>query len=229
MPAIPQFWVVVPAAGGGRRMGMSVPKQYLSLCGRSVIERALEPFLARSECRGIVVAIADDDRYWRELVVAKEPRVRTVGGGAERIDSVRAGVQALPARPDDWVLVHDAARPCLSGEDLVKLLETLREDDVGGLLAAPVVDTLKREDADGRVQATVDRTGLWHALTPQMFRYGILSRALQSAASGTDESQAVEALGLKPRLVRGSAENIKITMAEDLARAERILKARSES
>jgi 2-C-methyl-D-erythritol 4-phosphate cytidylyltransferase len=139
MPAIPQFWVVVPAAGGGRRMGMSVPKQYLSLCGRSVIERALEPFLARSECRGIVVAIADDDRYWRELVVAKEPRVRTVGGGAERIDSVRAGVQALPARPDDWVLVHDAARPCLSGEDLVKLLETLREDDVGGLLAAPVV------------------------------------------------------------------------------------------
>jgi len=210
-------------------MGMSVPKQYLPVCGRAVIEHALQPFLARSECRGIVVAIASDDRHWRELNVAKEARVRTVIGGPERIDSVRAGVQALPAQAGDWVLVHDAARPCLSDSDLATLLETLCDDDVGGLLAAPVVDTLKREDANGRVQSTVDRVGLWRALTPQMFRYDVLLRALQSAQVGTDESQAVETLGLRPRLVRGSTENIKITIAEDLARAERILRSRSES
>jgi len=210
-------------------MGMGVPKQYLSLCGRAVIEHALQPFLARSECRGVVVAIASDDPHWSGLGIAKDSRVRTVTGGAERIDSVRSGVQALPAQPTDWVLVHDAARPCLRDEDLVRLLETLRNDEVGGLLAAPVVDTLKRADANERVAATVDRAALWHALTPQMFRHEILLRALQSAVTGTDESQAVEALGLKPKLVRGSAENIKITVAEDLARAERILRSRSKT
>lgn len=235
MSSLPEFWVVLPAAGSARRMGAQTPKQYLTIAGRTVIEHALRPFLARSECRGIVVALAPDDRRFRDLPVAADPRIRTVVGGAERLDSVRAGLGALAAATSatrtatnaDWVLVHDAARPCLDDADLAALLEELQHDDVGGLLAAPVVDTLKRADASGRVAATVDRNGLWHALTPQMFRFGILERALAQASGTTDEAQAVEALGAKPKLVRGSLDNLKITLPEDLARAERILRARA--
>jgi 2-C-methyl-D-erythritol 4-phosphate cytidylyltransferase len=224
MSALPQFWVVIPAAGSARRMGAGVPKQYASIAGRAVIEHALRPFLAQAECRGIVVALAADDARFATLDIARDARVRTVVGGVERVDSVRAGLAALEASARDWVLVHDAARPCLSTDDLTTLLRTLRDDDVGGLLAAPVVDTLKRADAAARVSETIDRTALWHALTPQMFRHGVLSRALAVAGASTDESQAVEALGLKPKLVRGSVENLKITVPDDLARAERILR-----
>lgn len=227
MSTLPDFWVVVPAAGSARRMGASLPKQYLPIAGRTVIEHALRPFLARGECRGIVVALASDDRHFETLPVAKEERIRSVVGGAERTDSVRAGLRALGASASDWVLVHDAARPCLRDVDLVSLLEQLQDDEVGGLLAAPVVDTLKRADDSGRVAATVDRSTLWHALTPQMFRYGVLERALDQARGTTDEAQAVEALGLAPKLVRGSVENLKITVPEDVARAERILSSRS--
>jgi 2-C-methyl-D-erythritol 4-phosphate cytidylyltransferase len=229
---IPRFWVVIPAAGSARRMGASpIPKQYLPLCGATVVEHALRPFLVRTECAGVVVVLGDDDRLWRSLSIARDPRIATTRGGNERSDSVHAGMQALKPRASntDWVLVHDAARPCLSDEDLLHLLETLRDDAVGGLLAAPVVDTLKRADADGRVACTVDRAGLWHALTPQMFRFEILERALANRGAGTDEAQAVESLSLKPRLVQGSADNLKITTRSDLLRAERILNARSIS
>lgn len=177
----------------------------------------------------MVIALAADDRRWSGLALSRDTRITTTVGGAERASSVRQGLAALRGRAEqsDWVLVHDAARPCLSGGDLDRLIVALRDDEVGGLLAAPVTDTLKKSGADGRVAATVNRADLWRALTPQMFRYELLERALAQAAhqqvSVTDEAQAIELLGLQPRLVAGSADNIKITVPEDLARAEQIL------
>jgi 2-C-methyl-D-erythritol 4-phosphate cytidylyltransferase len=208
--------------------GGVIPKQYLPLAGASVIEHALRPFLARSECAGLVVVLSADDTHWRSLAISRDSRIATAIGGGERSDSVQAGLQALSSgvQARDWVLVHDAARPCLSDDDLARLLESLYDDDIGGLLAAPVVDTLKRADRDGRVSSTVDRAMLWHALTPQMFRYEILLRAFAVRGATTDEAQAVEALSLKPKLVQGSADNLKITVPDDLVRAERILMAR---
>ncbi len=229
---IPAFWVVMPAAGSARRMGANAtPKQYLPLRGATVIEYALRPFLARSECAGIVVVLSAADTHWRSLRIASDARIAVASGGDERVDSVRCGLEALSSRAQsrDWILVHDAARPCLSTDDLQRLLEALSDDEVGGLLAAPVVDTLKRVDATGRVSATIDRASLWHALTPQMFRYEILVRALASCGvTTTDEAQAIEALALHPKLVQGSADNLKITVPADLTRAERILAARGE-
>jgi 2-C-methyl-D-erythritol 4-phosphate cytidylyltransferase len=210
----------------------AIPKQYLPLAGRAVIEWSVAPFIAHAECVGIVVVVAPEDERWRDLALSRNSRVRAVGGGQERSDSVLAGITALrdQCSDNDWVLVHDAARPCLAAADLDRLLDTLRDDAVGGLLAAPMVDTLKRADEQQRVEATVEREKLWRALTPQMFRYGVLSHALGEAArSGipvTDEAQAVELLNLRPRLVAGSADNFKITIAEDLARAERVLMER---
>lgn len=213
----------------------ALPKQYLQLAGRSVLEWSLAPLLARDDCAGVVVVLASGDQHWAKLSVARATRVRTAIGGGERADSVRAGLLALSDQlgADDWVLVHDAARPCLDANELASLIQRVQGDEVGGLLAAPVVDTLKRSDAAGRVSETVSRSGLWRAMTPQMFRHGILSRALAQAAQGgvavTDESQAVELLGLRPLLVEGSADNIKITVAEDLQRAGRILAMRGEA
>ena len=227
-----KHWVVVPAAGSSRRMaGSGPPKQYLQLAGRTVIEWALAPFLERAECERIVVVIAEQDRHWSGHPLARHHKIATAMGGAERVDSVSAGLRALVslANDDDWVLVHDAARPCLRAADLGRLIEALADDEVGGLLAAPVVDTLKRADASERVNATVSRESLWRALTPQMFRYGVLDRALHAAENAgtrpTDEAQAIEAIGLQPRLVRGDPDNIKVTLPEDIARAERLLKS----
>jgi 2-C-methyl-D-erythritol 4-phosphate cytidylyltransferase len=227
-----KFWVVIPAAGSGRRMGGGErPKQYLSIAGRTLIEWAAGPFLRRTDCARIVVALAADDPHWAQTSLSACDRVATTRGGGERADSVYAGLEFLRshAQPDDWVLVHDAARPCLSDEDLASLLNELRDDAVGGLLAAPVVDTLKKSDEAGRVEATVPRQQLWRALTPQMFRFDILHWALRSARERgvvvTDEAQAVELLGLQPRLIPGSVDNLKVTTREDLARAERILAA----
>lgn len=233
MSRLPKYWVIVPAAGSSRRMASSgPPKQYLQLAGRSVIEWALAPFLERPDCERIVVVLAEQDRHWQEQSLAHHhPKISTAIGGAERVDSVRAGLRALVALADedDWVLVHDAARPCLRATDLNRLIDELTDDGVGGLLGVPVVDTLKRADASDRVDATVSRKSLWHALTPQMFRYGLLDRALRAAQDAgvapTDEAQAVEALGLQPRLVRGDPDNIKITLPEDIERAARVLKS----
>jgi 2-C-methyl-D-erythritol 4-phosphate cytidylyltransferase len=225
-----RHWVVIPAAGSSRRMASSgPPKQYLQLAGRSVIEWAITPFLDRADCERIVVVIAENDARWPELSLARHPKIATSIGGTERVDSVRAGLRALVslANEDDWVLVHDAARPFLRATDLSRLIDELAGDGVGGLLGAPLVDTLKRADASDRVQATVPRESLWRALTPQMFRYGVLDRALRAArdadAAPTDEAQAVEALGLQPRLVRGDPDNIKITLPDDVERAARLL------
>lgn len=228
-----RFWVIVPAAGSARRMGAAVPKQYLSLAGRTVIEWSLAPFLERQQIASVVVVLADQDQRWGQTGLAGHAKIVTTIGGAERMDSVLAGLRSLQARAaaDDWVLVHDAARPCLRGDDVDRLMNELRDDAVGGLLAAPVVDTLKRADDGGRSAQTVPREKLWRALTPQMFRRDVLLRALEGAVANgmavTDEAQAVEALGLRPRLIAGDADNIKITLPEDVDRAARILRSRS--
>lgn len=225
-------WAVIPAAGRGERMSAGGPKQYRTLCGRSVLEHALAPFLAHQGIHGIVVVLAAADQAWDALACARNARIRTARGGAERMFSVANGVQALEgdAARDDWVLVHDAARPCLRAQDLDRLIAELEEDDVGGLLAIPVADTVKRaEDSAARVVATLERGGLWAAQTPQMFRYDLLRRALAFCAERnqavTDEAAAVEALGLRPRLVVGSTRNVKVTCDDDLHLAEAILRS----
>jgi 2-C-methyl-D-erythritol 4-phosphate cytidylyltransferase len=227
----PRWWVVIPAAGRSARMGESQAKQYIEVAGRTLIEWAAAPFLARGDCSGIVVVLDAADRRWHELALARDPRVRTAFGGAQRADSVLAGLDALADRAatQDWVLVHDAARPCLADRDLEALITTLWNDAVGGLLAAPVVDTLKRAAPDGRVRETVARESLWRALTPQMFRYGMLCGALRSVAVArravTDEAQAVEEAGLQPKLVAGSPDNLKVTVPSDLEHVRRVLES----
>lgn len=220
------FWGLIPAAGVGRRMGADRPKQYLRLAGRTVIEHTLDRFLSHPLVQGLVVVVDRSDRRWRELAVSGDPRVVTAPGGQERCESVLNGLRRLAAQgaPRDWVLVHDAARPCISRRDLDRVIETLRDDPVGGILATPVRDTLKRVDGQGRILETLDRTRVWHALTPQMFRIGALTEALEEGlAQGvrvTDEASAMERMGARPRLVEGSADNLKITHPEDLAVAE---------
>ncbi|MCF7202681.1 2-C-methyl-D-erythritol 4-phosphate cytidylyltransferase [Pseudomonas oligotrophica] len=217
------FWVVIPAAGIGSRMAADRPKQYLQLGQRTILEHTLNCFLGRAGVRGIAVSLASDDPWWPGLACASDPRISRAAGGAERADSVLAGLErlaALGAADDDWVLVHDAARPNLADEDLQRLLDELGDDPVGGLLAVPAKDTLKRVGADGRVEQTVDRRPIWLAYTPQMFRLGMLRAALlgaaQAGAEVTDEASAVEWLGHRPRVVEGRADNIKITRPDDL-------------
>ena len=219
----PLFWLVIPAAGIGRRMQAQCPKQYLTVSGKSILELTLACFLEHPSVLGIVLALAEHDHWWAQLPLASDSRIRTVVGGAERADSVLNALRALHdggAQADDWVLVHDAARPLLQREDLDRLLTHLAADPVGGLLAIPARDTLKQVDADGRVLKTIDRSVIWHALTPQMFRLGLLQDALAAALKAqvtvTDESSAMEWAGFAPRVVEGLASNIKITRPEDL-------------
>ena len=209
-------------------MGSTIPKQYLPLAGRPVIAWTLDTLLRHPRIDGLVVAIGGEDEWWPEVAasLAAIKPLRVVTGGAERCHSVLNGLEALRQHADasDWVLVHDAARPCLAVADLDRLMNELADDPVGGLLAAPVRDTLKQADSAGRVATTIDRSRLWHALTPQMFRLGQLRDALNAAlADGllvTDEAAAMEAAGFAPRLIEGRADNLKITRPEDLALAE---------
>jgi 2-C-methyl-D-erythritol 4-phosphate cytidylyltransferase len=232
-----RYWLVMPAAGVGRRFGSATPKQYAPLQGRTVIEWALAPFLADPGCAGVSISLAADDPYWGEIsgrLAGAAVEIIIAPGGIERSHSVRKGLEVLAGRAaaEDWVLVHDAARPCLSSADLRQLLERLSTHRVGGILATPAADTLKRAGADSSIEQTVDRAGLWRALTPQMFRYQLLCDALDRAlASGrlpTDEAQALEWMGEHPVLVQGSAANIKITSADDLVLAAALLNARQE-
>jgi len=222
-------WAVVPAAGRGERIGGRVPKQYLPLLGRPVLSWSLGALLAERSIHGVVVALAADDRRFARLPEARDPRVRTCRGGARRELSVANALDSLAgvARETDWVLVHDAARPCLARSDLRALFAALGDDPVGGLLAVPVGDTLKAAGRDGRAERTVSREDLWRALTPQMFRYGVLRRALalsiERERTVTDEASAVEALGLRPRLVAGGPGNVKITLPGDRALAAAVL------
>lgn len=219
----PPFWVVVPAAGIGSRMRADRPKQYLQVAGKTILEHTLERLLAHPTINGVVVSIADDDHFWPSLGCACDSRIRSAQGGSDRATSVLNALLLLSedgADLDDWVLVHDAARPNLAQTDLDRLLSALRGHAVGGLLAAPVRDTLKRASPEGLVQETVDRTQVWQAFTPQMFRLGALqtalSEALAAGVSITDESSAMEWAGHAPRLIEGRSDNLKITRPEDL-------------
>lgn len=220
------WWGLVPAAGVGRRLGAPIPKQYLEIHGHKVIDLALAALLEHPRVRGLVVALDPADTLWPTTRYAGDTRVRTVVGGAERAHSVLNALTGLADRAgdDDWVLVHDAARPCLRRMDLDRLMAALEGDPVGGILAVPVHDTMKRADAAGRIQATVPRERLWHAYTPQAFRLGLLHRALdQALADGylvTDDASALEHLGLTPLLVEGHGDNIKITRPEDIPLAQ---------
>jgi len=217
-------WAVVPAAGRGSRFGGDVPKQYLDVAGVPLIGYALQALLAHGSVEGAVVVLAADDARWPGWTeIAGKPLLTCVGGDA-RSDSVLAGLAALPdgVRADDFVLVHDAARPNLGAADLEQLLERGRTDPVGAILAAPVRDTLKRAGDDGGIDGTQPRDRLWRALTPQLFRRLQLARALESARDAgvevTDESMAMERQGLRPLLVEGREDNFKVTTPADLAR-----------
>lgn len=218
-------WGIVPAAGVGKRMEADRPKQYLPLSGKTVIEHTLDRLLAADIWAGIVVAISLEDPYWPELPIAKHPLLHTAPGGNERADSVLNALDYLQDRADgaDWVLVHDAARPCIAASDVNKLFNGLKNDPVGGILALPVHDTLKRVVGDS-ISETVDRSAIWRALTPQMFRYGALRHALRDAANKalrvTDEASALELQGRQPKIVEGRPDNIKVTRPEDLALVE---------
>ena len=226
---------IVAAAGGGSRFGADTPKQYAALDGVPVILRTLAR-LASMSPHAMFVALAPDDRDYERLP-GRPDAVRILRcGGDTRARTIANAVESIAQEFDerDWIAVHDAARPCVPVDALARLVASLEGDDVGGLLAVPVADTLKRGDAYAdapRVEATVPRAGLWQAQTPQMFRLGVLSRALarEGAMQSTDESQAVEALGLAPRLVRGSPANLKITFAEDLPLASAILSAQERA
>ncbi|MBJ9977831.1 2-C-methyl-D-erythritol 4-phosphate cytidylyltransferase [Pseudomonas sp. S75] len=219
----PTFWAVIPAAGVGARMAADRPKQYLKLGGQTLLEHSLDGFLDHPTLTGVVVSVADDDPFWPTLPCASHPRIRRARGGRERADSVLNALLLLHAQgaeDGDWVLVHDAARPNLARSDLDKLLCELADDPVGGLLAVPARDTLKRASVDGRVSTTVDRSTIWQAYTPQMFRLGLLHRALAEClvaeVAVTDESSAIEWAGYAPRLIEGRSDNIKVTRPEDL-------------
>jgi len=222
----PACWAIVPAAGSGRRMGASVPKQFLTLGRRTVLEHSLEALYSIPELAGAVLVSQGHPALVPIQAQFAERRLLRTDGGRERCHSVLNGLSALAdnCHDDDWMLVHDAARPCVRPHDLRLLLDTLSGHAVGGVLGVPVHDTMKRSDARGRVTATVDRSGLWHAFTPQMFRYGMLRAALEQAlADGyevTDEASAMEHAGYQPLLVEGHADNIKITRPQDLPLAE---------
>ncbi len=222
-------WCVVPAAGRGARFGAEIPKQYLDVAGLPLIAYTLQALLSHPGVAGAVVALSADDAHWPGwTAIADKPVLRCVGG-ASRADSVLAGLSALPddVRADDFVLVHDAARPNLAHSDLDRLLDVGRADPVGAILAAPVRDTLKRAGDDGGIDGTEPREQLWRAFTPQLFRRMQLSRALQSARSAgidvTDEAMAMERQRLRPLLVEGREDNFKVTTPADLARFEFLL------
>ena len=226
---LPNFWALIPAAGVGSRMAADRPKQYLELAGKTIIEHSLACFLDHPQLLGVVVSLAADDPYWPNLACARDPRIQRAEGGRERADSVLGGLlrlSELGAQERDWVLVHDAARPNLARSDLDLLLAELADDPVGGLLAVPARDTLKRAGTDGRVLATVDRAPIWQAYTPQMFRLAELQRALADALLAgvaiTDEASAMEWAGQAPRLVEGRADNLKVTRPEDLQSLARL-------
>lgn len=229
MRTMPEHYALIPAAGSGARMGECLPKQYLELAGKPMIYHALRRLVETPRIRRVYVVIAAEDKRWDSYDWCEfAPRLTVLRyGGATRADSVRNGLAAMAGEvaAQDWVLVHDAARPCLSAAQLEHLLDAAGNDPVGGLLAVPVADTLKRADATQRVSATEPRAGLWQAQTPQMFRHAMLLQALQQADAAmiTDEASAIEALGHRPLLVAADNSNFKVTYPRDLHLARLIL------
>jgi 2-C-methyl-D-erythritol 4-phosphate cytidylyltransferase len=226
---MPQYIALVPAAGSGARMGAAMPKQYLEVGGKPLLYHAVRQLAANPSIQRVLVVLAPGDRRfceirWDGIGDRVEP---LYCGGAERCATVFNGLLAArdALEGDDWVLVHDAARPCLSAAALQRLIEEVGDDEAGGLLALPVADTLKRANGEDRIATTVSRESLWQAQTPQMFRYGLLIEALRRMAKEhlTDEAGAIERIGLKPKLVMGEARNLKITYPQDLELARLIV------
>jgi 2-C-methyl-D-erythritol 4-phosphate cytidylyltransferase len=230
---VSSLWAVVPAAGFGRRMAAEVPKQYLSLAGHPLLEHTLRSLLSCAEIRGVVVVLDPADRRADNIPSLYDPRVLRAAGGAERADSVLSGLESLveQANESDWVLVHDAARPCLPLADLQRLIDTAKSTGRGTILAQPCNDTMKRVDVDGAVLETVDRERLWRAQTPQMFPLGPLRQALaqcrEHSVAVTDEAMAMEWAGHTVALIEGPLCNIKVTLPHDLKMAEWFLKSMS--
>ena len=234
-PLSRRIWAVVPAAGTGSRMALDIPKQYVELNGKTIIEHSLSRLLAHPKIEGVVVAIAADDQWWQGLSLESSlgKPVIVVNGGQERCHSVLHGINRLQQdiAADDWVMVHDAARPCIRQSDLDKLINELADHAVGGILATRVRDTMKRSNNSNGVTETVDRSNLWHALTPQMFRLGVLKSAIETALTNgimvTDEASAIESQGLSPLLIEAHQDNIKVTRMEDLSLASYYMQAQS--
>jgi len=225
----PRYWVVIPAAGIGKRMDGETPKQYIKLKNHTIIEHAVSVFTNHPKISQVVVVLHADDTQWSSIDISESEKIITTIGGETRADSVMQGLERLQetASPNDWILVHDAARPCLTTETLDRLIESLRDHRIGGLLAIPVADTLKKVDADHSVQETVSRKKLWAAQTPQLFRFAILYDAMKKALASdhliTDESSAIEFSGEHPIVIKGDPKNIKITRPEDVTLAENYL------
>lgn len=216
-----RFHVIIPAAGNGSRMGAESPKQYLSLHGKPLIQYVIKVFEQANRVNAIHIILSEEDAHWRSTYLHLSSKLQVhYCGGESRAQTVLNGLNAISSQvaADDWILVHDAARPGLSNLMLNHLLSTLEDDAVGGLLALPLADTLKRADNEQRVSATLPRNDLWQAQTPQMFRYATLKKALMNfEGTPTDEAEAIEALGLKPKLVTGELRNLKVTYPQDLA------------
>jgi len=230
------IWAIVPAAGIGKRMSSDIPKQYLAILGKTILEHTIERLLAVKKITGVLVCISHNDQHWKNLAITKKPSVESVEGGVERMHSVYNALNYLVenhfsknnnSHANPFVLVHDAVRPCVSVLDIEKLIENLSEDEVGGLLATPAVDTLKRVNEQGRVVETISRENCWRAQTPQMFRLGLLKKSIELQLNRkqvvSDEAGAMEAAGFQPKIVEGSQENIKLTLPSDLPLLEGIL------
>jgi 2-C-methyl-D-erythritol 4-phosphate cytidylyltransferase len=231
MSRISSYFALVPAAGGGSRAGGAVPKQYLPVFGRPLIAHTLQSLSAVKPIEAVFVVLAPIDDQWirHDWSMLNGKIVPLYCGGATRAESVANGLRAIAdhVKPEDWVLVHDAARPCLTATHVMNLMREVGDDPIGGILALPVADTLKRSDADHRIEVTVARDALWQAQTPQMFRHAMLLKALTGNVNVTDEASAIESLGYRPKLVASDASNLKVTYPQDLQLAELILKERT--
>ena len=225
------FHVIIPAAGTGNRMASVLPKQYLPLAGKPMISHTIQVFFKHPRITSIHLALNPDDDFWQSMPLETASQLKLhYTGGESRSETVLNTLRAIEAVDDDWILVHDAARPGLTQQLLDNLLNVLENDAVGGLLALPLADTLKEADAASRVEKTIPRAELWQAQTPQMFRYGTLIKALQSfKGAATDEAEAIEALGLRPKLVQGELRNLKITYPQDLVLLEALFRVEKMS
>ena len=220
-----QFVVIVPAAGVGKRMLASCPKQYLEINNQSILTHTTNRLLSHAKIAKVIIVVSDDDEYFAQTELADHVNIIRVSGGEERVDSVLNGLKAIDVERYPWILVHDAARPCITHDDIDKIIEQCVANNCGGLLAAQVVDTIKENSQDhlNTVGSTIDRTNLWHAFTPQMYKTVELKQAIEQALDHglqiTDESSAIELAGLPSLLVLGRRDNIKITRPEDIALA----------
>lgn len=216
------YWVIIPAAGSGNRFSHNLPKQYCELRGKTVIEHTLNVFLKNKQVKQVVVALSAEDTVFSKLPIADHARVTTVQGGATRMQSVLNALNWIKTvgQTQDWVMVHDAVRPALHAEDLENLMLTVGEDEVGGILASPVQDTIKFSTQSNRIAHTVSRNALWQALTPQLFRMNVLLEGLNRCEAigfvATDEAQAVEQFGHKPKIVKSKHPNPKLTFPQDI-------------